>query len=75
MDKLKAVLRVAVLIFIWSTSFFAQAQGGPDDGPGGGPEVPTEVPIDGGAVLLLAAGAGYGVKRLRDRKKKKSLPH
>ena len=26
---------------------------------------PTAVPIDGGASLLLAAGAAYGLKRLR----------
>ncbi|WP_374729165.1 PID-CTERM protein-sorting domain-containing protein [Rufibacter psychrotolerans] len=29
---------------------------------------PTGVPIDGGASLLLAAGAGYGIKMLRDRR-------
>ena len=30
---------------------------------------PTAVPIDGGASLLLAAGAAYGLKRLRDAKR------
>ncbi|MBC8085324.1 MAG: hypothetical protein H7Z21_19170 [Hymenobacter sp.] len=36
---------------------------------GGGPEPgsPTAVPIDGGATLLLAAGLGLGLKRLRRR--------
>lgn len=34
--------------------------------PGGDPDVP----IDGGLSLLLAAGAGYGVKALRKRKNK-----
>ncbi|WP_192823841.1 PID-CTERM protein-sorting domain-containing protein [Rufibacter sp. LB8] len=51
-------------------------------GPGGGgpptfeeqdPEEetppPTGVPIDGGASLLLAAGAGYGLKKIRDSRK------
>ncbi len=27
-------------------------------------------PIDGGVSLLLAAGAGYGIKKLRDSRKK-----
>ena len=29
------------------------------------------VPIDGGLSLLLAAGAGYGVKKLKDKRKDK----
>ena len=37
--------------------------------PGGDP-----VPIDGGLSLLLAAGAGYGVKKYRDMRKRK-LPN
>ena len=28
---------------------------------------PTNVPIDGGASLLLASGVAYGLKRLRQR--------
>ena len=37
---------------------------------GGGPQpaTPTAVPIDGGASLLLATGATYGLKRPRDAK-------
>lgn len=30
------------------------------------PNKPTGVPIDGGAGILLAAGAAYGLKKLRD---------
>ena len=40
--------------------------------PGSGgpqPGAPTAVPIDGGASLLLAAGAAYGLKRLREAKR------
>lgn len=44
--------------------FFASAQFGD---PGGDPEVP----IDGGLSILLAAGAGYVVKKGYDRKKRK----
>jgi len=29
----------------------------------------TEVPIDGGASLLLASGVAYGLKRLRQRRR------
>lgn len=34
------------------------------------PEGDPDVPIDGGVTLLVAAGVGYGVKKLRDRKAK-----
>ena len=36
--------------------------------PGFGDDVP-DVPIDGGLSVLLAAGAVYGIKKIRDRKK------
>lgn len=39
----------------------------PDPVPGGGP---TEVPLDGGASLLLAGGVAYGLKRLRAHRAK-----
>ena len=35
--------------------------------PGDGPIDPNDAPIDGGLVLLLAAGAAYGVKKYRHR--------
>lgn len=38
-----------------------------DEDPGGDPEVP----IDGGLSILLAAGAGYVVKKGYERKKKR----
>ena len=34
----------------------------------GDPE--NDIPIDGGITLLLAAGAGYGAKKLRENRKK-----
>ena len=55
---------------------------GYDDGPGQGPGngngyghnkgPKNAVPIDGGASVLLAAGAAYGLKKLRDSLKKPS---
>ena len=38
-----------------------------DKAPGGG------APIGGGLLILLSLGAGYGAKKLYDRKKKKLL--
>jgi hypothetical protein len=54
------------LVLIIAVAGVAMAQPG-----GGGPiPTPTDVPIDGGASLLLASGVAYGVKRLRDRRRK-----
>ncbi|MCC2545561.1 hypothetical protein LJY25_03825 [Hymenobacter sp. BT175] len=44
------------------------AQDPDSGGPTPTPSTPTSVPIDGGVALLLAAGAAYGVKRLRTRR-------
>lgn len=55
------VLTITMVLF--TTSSYAQP-GDPGDDP--------DVPIDGGVSLLLAAGAGYGVKRYRDSQKKKA---
>ena len=32
----------------------------------------TEVPIDGGASILIAAGVAYGVKKIYDKRKAKA---
>lgn len=34
-------------------------------GPGFGNDVTDDVPIDGGLSLLVAAGVGYGIKKVR----------
>ena len=41
-------------------------------GPGGfeEPNPSLDVPIDGGLSLLVAAGVGYGIKKVRDDRKK-----
>ena len=46
-------------------SHSARAQPG-SGGPA--PTGPTGVPIDGGASLLLAGGAAYGLRKLRQRR-------
>ena len=32
-----------------------------------------DAPIDGGVSLLVAAGIGYGIKKVKDNRKKKSI--
>ncbi len=59
---LPLVLVVAILFF----PVLVHAQQPPD--PGGDPDVP----VDGGLSILLAAGIGYGVKKIRDQRKKNS---
>jgi len=34
------------------------------------PTPPSDAPIDGGLSLLIAGGVGYGVKKLREKRKK-----
>ena len=36
-----------------------------------GPDV--DAPIDGGVSLLVAAGIGYGIKKVKDNRKKKAI--
>jgi hypothetical protein len=63
------IATVAVCLLGAATS--ARAQAG-DPGSGGPtPTTPaaTQVPIDGGASLLLASGVAFGLKKLRDRRR------
>lgn len=53
-------LFIIACLFILPVHSFAQ--------PGFTDDV-NDVPIDGGLSLLVAAGVGYGVKKIRDRKK------
>lgn len=49
------------ILFILPTLLHAQ--------PGFGDDV-EDVPVDGGLSLLVAAGVGYGAKKLREMRKK-----
>ncbi|MCB2377583.1 hypothetical protein LGH70_08315 [Hymenobacter sp. BT635] len=51
------------LLFLSATAAHAQGPGTGGPRPGA-----TNAPIDGGASLLLAAGAAYGLKKLRSRR-------
>lgn len=49
----------------------AQFDDDPPPPPGGDPGEPvTEIPFDGGLSILLIAGAAYGIKRVREERKK-----
>ena len=59
------ILFTITIILIATTIGFAQP---------GLPAAPSQAPIDGGLSLLAAAGGGYALKKLRDRKKMEDSP-
>ena len=61
MKKISAIQILALLVILFLPTLL-HAQPGFDD------EV-NDVPIDGGLSLLVAAGVGYGAKKLRKRNK------
>jgi hypothetical protein len=56
----KIIMAVAITV---SLTFAANAQ--PGSGSGGFDDEPQDVPVEGGIVLLVAAGAAYGYKKLK----------
>jgi hypothetical protein len=48
---------------------FSDLSAAVEDAPAPGAP-PTNLPVDGGLSLLLAAGVGYGANRLRKNRKK-----
>ncbi|RZK27855.1 MAG: hypothetical protein EOO63_12515 [Hymenobacter sp.] len=66
----KYLLRVLLL---GAVPMIASAQspttGGPTPTTPVAPTDPTEVPLDGGASLLLASGVAYGLRQLRQRRR------
>lgn len=63
---------VAAGVYLLAGATSAQAQAPGTGGPTPSTPTPTDVPIDGGASLLLAAGAAYGLKRLRTARRTKA---
>jgi hypothetical protein len=62
---LKYVVASAFILVALASQAQTPGSGGPT--PSAPIPDPTEVPIDGGASLLLASGVAYGLKRLRQR--------
>lgn len=62
---IKAAVCFTFIVFVMMPHLHAQA---PTD-PGGEPDPST--PIDGGLSLLVAAGVGYGAKKMKERKANK----
>ena len=64
------VFLIATLLL--SVGGLAQAQTPATTGPTPSAPLadPTQVPIDGGASLLLASGVAYGLKRLRAQRRR-----
>ena len=60
---LRYLTTAALLLFVL-TSQAQPGSGGPTPGP------VTGVPIDGGVSILLASGAAYAVRHLRQRRRK-----
>ena len=62
LDKI-GVLCVVIIIMICLPSL-VHAQSLPDPGN-------ADAPIDGGVSILIAAGVGYGVRKVKEHRKKK----
>ncbi len=70
MKKTLIFFALLILVFIFLPDVI-YAQTPPD--PGGDPDNAAAVPIDGGLSILLAAGVGYGIKKVRDARKKTQI--
>jgi hypothetical protein len=69
--KKRIVILISLILFSISI-LNAQSPPNPPDNndpfdPVGGGDDPVGVPIDGGALVLLIAGAAYGVKKLKKK--------
>lgn len=65
---LNRLLPTLLLLLAVGEAVLAQPGSG---GPGpGNPVGPTDIPLDGGISLLLAGGVAYGIKHLKNRRRK-----
>ncbi len=64
---------ICLLVVLLTITNLLHAQiGDPSSGGTGNGDV-DDAPIDGGLSLLVAAGVGYGVKQIKQRRKKLEL--
>ena len=66
--KTRTLLSLLMMFVILCLPMLLHAQTTPPDA-GGDPD--AAVPFDGGLSILIAAGVGYSVKRVRDERKKR----
>ena len=64
-------LLLIIIVMVLPLMGISQDPPGPGDTGGGNPDDAGSVPIDGGLSLVIAAGVGYGAKKLREHNKKK----
>jgi len=67
METKKIYKRARVLVMVFVMSLLSVNVFADDPGTPGGPD--PDAPIDGGLSLLVAAGVGYGVKKVREKRK------
>lgn len=73
MKRILNILPGKIALFLLLTlPTLVWAQGPGDGGPTPTDPPPTDIPIDGGASLLVAGGVALGLKKLRDHRKKRS---
>jgi hypothetical protein len=61
MKKMKKIIAIATILI--GINYAANAQ--PGSTTGGFDDEPVDVPIDGGIILLAAAGAAFGYQKLK----------
>jgi len=64
---MKWIIRITAVVIVFCLPALAHAQVGPPCDPA---VDPTCTPIDGGLSFLIAAGVGYGIKKVRDSRQK-----
>ena len=71
MKKQTQIIQILVILLVLLIPMLLMAQPvGNPYGTGGGD--PDAAPIDGGLSLLVAAGVGYGAKKLKERRQKRT---
>jgi hypothetical protein len=66
----RTLLLASALVLLAGGAQQALAQTPGSGGPTPQAPTATEVPLDGGASLLLAGGVAYGLRKLRQRRRK-----
>jgi hypothetical protein len=70
MKKQTQIIKILVILIVIFTPMLLLAQS-PVGTPGTGTDPEGAAPIDGGLSLLVAAGVGYGAKKLKERREKR----